>query len=1023
MKRLVVSVCIFLGVGTSTYAQFNGSYVGKDQQWLEGIPREPIVPGRFWASPMFDPQLAGILQRTLDSMRATGGIRGVSVALRIPGQGLWLGVSGASTLMPDSIRPDMLFCIGSITKNHIAALIMKLQEDGLLDIDDSLHEYFPPFAYIDTNITLRQLLNHTSGLYDYFNDNAGFRDTLAQHIDPTRLYTPEELLARVGPPPMPPGQSYSYCNTNYVLLGMIIKQVTGSRVVDQLRTRFWNPLGFHRTFLEVEDTLTGPIAHGWHSGVDWHSWPRTAMYSACWTAGAIFSTAEEHSRWTEALYGGEVVTPASLSEMRTCVDMHGWYKGGRYDGMGLGVVRSDIAGRLFYGHTGNIYGYNASSYHLPEPGISASFQYNVTSFYSLSIKLISLEDRMLATCLRAFPPPPLALPGMLAFSGAVDSGKVYVLDTANAATSQRGAYIYDELVGAAQHPITRELYAIVRNRIRDEAFSLELVRMNAATGLCNSDATLSLSSTTPITGMAFDSSGVLYVAAGGGGGLYRVNLSTGLVSWMTTVGAPIAGLAFHPQTHELWAAVRPSVGWNNGIFKIELPSGDTVHVGQTGLGQSTYDLTFDPEGVLYGLTGPTSQRLIKINTATGQGTVVGATPPLDIKAIEFIDEGPLFALTPSGLSFAQTIVGDSLEKTATVKNYGNGTLTVSSIACDNPVDFSVTPASGILAPGESLIVQIVFHPADTGFTAGHVVLHHDDRGSPDTVSLAGRGVVPVLSVTVGQSWNIISVPHLPADFQRTAVFPSSISQAFRYQPGIVYAPRDTLTNGEGYWLKFPAAASVPMIGVPLNVDSAVVVTGWNLIGSISGSVPVASIGSIPGGIVTSPFYTYGTAGYEQASTIAPGKGYWVRADQPGLLVLSSSPLAMARIRIVPTDEVPPAPPGEVTAESEVEKPREFALSQNYPNPFNPTTTIEYNIGGVVALSGANFSGVEGRTSTNVRLTVFDVLGREVVTLVNEVKEPGTYTVQWNASGVSSGVYFYRIKAGDFMQMKRMILAK
>jgi hypothetical protein len=198
-----------------------------------------------------------------------------------------------------------------------------------------------------------------------------------------------------------------------------------------------------------------------------------------------------------------------------------------------------------------------------------------------------------------------------------------------------------------------------------------------------------------------------------------------------------------------------------------------------------------------------------------------------------------------------------------------------------------------------------------------------------------------------------------------------------------------------------------MMGAPLNIDSVSVLTGWNLIGSISSPVSVVSIGSIPGGVVTSPFYTYGTAGYEQASTITPGKGYWVRAVQPGLLVLSSSPLAIQKIRVVATGEMPPAPPGEVTAGSKVEKPREFALGQNHPNPFNPTTKIQFTI--------------VDRQLTIVK--VYDVLGREVATLVNEVKEPGMYTVQWDASGVSSGVYFYRLVSGSFVQTKRMMLLR
>ncbi len=104
-------------------------------------------------------------------------------------------------------------------------------------------------------------------------------------------------------------------------------------------------------------------------------------------------------------------------------------------------------------------------------------------------------------------------------------------------------------------------------------------------------------------------------------------------------------------------------------------------------------------------------------------------------------------------------------------------------------------------------------------------------------------------------------------------------------------------------------------------------------------------------------------------------------------------------------------------------PVEFHLSQNYPNPFNPTTTIKYDIGGVVALSGAHFSGVEGRASTNVRLVVYDMLGREVAALVDEKKAPGMYSVQFDGSKLASGVYFYRLQAGSFVETKKLILLR
>jgi photosystem II stability/assembly factor-like uncharacterized protein len=101
----------------------------------------------------------------------------------------------------------------------------------------------------------------------------------------------------------------------------------------------------------------------------------------------------------------------------------------------------------------------------------------------------------------------------------------------------------------------------------------------------------------------------------------------------------------------------------------------------------------------------------------------------------------------------------------------------------------------------------------------------------------------------------------------------------------------------------------------------------------------------------------------------------------------------------------------------------YALNQNYPNPFNPATTIWFTVGGVAALSGAFSSGVEGHAADNVRLVVYDLLGREVAVLVNEKKAPGIYSVIWNARGTPSGMYFYRLTAGDFSETKRLMMLK
>ena len=104
-------------------------------------------------------------------------------------------------------------------------------------------------------------------------------------------------------------------------------------------------------------------------------------------------------------------------------------------------------------------------------------------------------------------------------------------------------------------------------------------------------------------------------------------------------------------------------------------------------------------------------------------------------------------------------------------------------------------------------------------------------------------------------------------------------------------------------------------------------------------------------------------------------------------------------------------------EVEIEIPNNFSLSQNYPNPFNPVTTIKYSIPSVISIPNSR------ERNLNVTLKVYDVLGKEIATLVNEEKPAGNYEVKFNASSLSSGVYFYKLQSGSFVQTKKMILMK
>ena len=142
-----------------------------------------------------------------------------------------------------------------------------------------------------------------------------------------------------------------------------------------------------------------------------------------------------------------------------------------------------------------------------------------------------------------------------------------------------------------------------------------------------------------------------------------------------------------------------------------------------------------------------------------------------------------------------------------------------------------------------------------------------------------------LPVAVLDRWNLVSVPMGSTDYSKESIFPTAMSSAFAYAGG--YAPQDTLQAGLGYWLLFDGAQNLLLTGTPTPVDTVDVVSGWNLVGSISDPVAAGVIVSIPPGIVVSPFYGY-DHGYSVSTTIEPGRGYWVKVSEAGKLILEAA---------------------------------------------------------------------------------------------------------------------------------------
>src|SRR5262249_41957723 len=162
------------------------------------------------------------------------GFQGCSAAVDLPGQPTWLGTSGSSYAgVP--ITSDLLFAIGSNTKTFTAALVLQLVDRGLLSLDAPLSSLLPQHTNVNPRITVRQLLDHTSGLFDYMNDDAA-QVFAAITADRSRIWTPEEILSTFfGPPHFAPGASWRYSNTNFLIAGMIDEAVIGSTDDTDLR--------------------------------------------------------------------------------------------------------------------------------------------------------------------------------------------------------------------------------------------------------------------------------------------------------------------------------------------------------------------------------------------------------------------------------------------------------------------------------------------------------------------------------------------------------------------------------------------------------------------------------------------------------------------------------------------------------------------------------------------------------------------------------------------------------------------
>jgi D-alanyl-D-alanine carboxypeptidase len=283
---------------------------------------------------------ARALQAATDRARMAFGLDALAIGVSIDASSGWTGASGLARDGLTRLDGDSSFAIASITKTFTAALVLQLIDEGRLSLHDRVAELLPDVP-VPADVTVEQLLRHTSGIADLLNP---LRDRLNAAIE--RLWQPGEVVAAVGQPWFAPGTAWAYSNTNYVLLGMIVERAGGGAFKKQLRNRLLSPLGLDATGELLGRGAPPLMAPSWAS--------------AFGASGCMYASAHDLLRWGDALYGGRVLSPRALGRM---IDF-------KRHGYGMGAEKIKVGDVSGYGHSGLLRGYTSLLIRLPDSGIT-----------------------------------------------------------------------------------------------------------------------------------------------------------------------------------------------------------------------------------------------------------------------------------------------------------------------------------------------------------------------------------------------------------------------------------------------------------------------------------------------------------------------------------------------------------------------------------------------------------------------------------------------------------------------------
>jgi CubicO group peptidase (beta-lactamase class C family) len=285
---------------------------------------------------------ADTLEQTLISIAAANELKGVASAVVFPDGSTWSSATGAHG--DEDLTTDLLFDIGSNTKSMVSAIILLLEEEEEVSVDDTLYKYIDVIPNVPYGITLKDLLEMRSGLYDY-TWHPDFVDAIFD--DTEFIWHPDTILTYfLDEPLFDSGEGWTYCNTNFILLGKVIEEIEGLPLNEVLYNRLFSVFDLENMYLDAYDTYELDITGAYlTSGSYWDN-NFLSLKSTAWAAGAVVATPDDLASWCYQLFSGNILSESSMTKLKEGTNFGG---GNIY---GKGVERIVYNGRPYMMHGG-----------------------------------------------------------------------------------------------------------------------------------------------------------------------------------------------------------------------------------------------------------------------------------------------------------------------------------------------------------------------------------------------------------------------------------------------------------------------------------------------------------------------------------------------------------------------------------------------------------------------------------------------------------------------------------------------